>query len=284
MNVPLFLGTTALVLAGLGTAVYFVSKDSAPVDPELLALAREIRSLETAKPEPETERLATERVRDWTRDARDAEFTAPAVVAELAWFTSGAAQGVGRTVARSAHAVRLGKAEDPIHFWYLRNAVDPARMDGVEVRHEERALVEYPETDLQDVGLGSSWAALSQFGVELDAFAALQRTGEAETAFATRFERWVRTATTPPAADEVLELWWSEELRVPLRVLRARGEANLEQRLIALERRLDPDLHRVPALHWPEYQVMDVADYREGLHDHPTAAPSAADPHAHHDH
>jgi hypothetical protein len=263
-------GAAALLLLGGGAAAAFILRGASAqdADPELLALAREIRALETAKPDAVIARSSGDKKRAWTRDARESEFNAPPVVAEFAWFADGAMEGIGRTIARSDHALRLGRIDDPIHFWYLRNSVDRARMSGVEVQHGERLLVEYPESDLEDQGLGTSWAALSRFGVGLDAFASLARTGEAEEAFGIRFERWARDAAAPAAEGEPLEIWWSGDWALPLRVLRLREGRTVEQRLIALERALDPELAKSPALRWPEYQVMDVADYREGLHEH----------------
>jgi hypothetical protein len=270
MNSSTFIGSAALVLLGAGvTALALRSAFNEP-DPILAGLAGELIELQTQKPDPVQPPADSDpsRHRIWSPDPRDAAFQAPAVTAEIGWFDEDGQMVAARTIARSDTAIQFGADGDPRLFRLRRNPLDPARMSGCEIVPAAHLILDYTEADLRDEGYGQSWAALAQFGVTADAFDQMVTTSKTESAFGLTFCRWVAATEPEAASGSPREIWWNSEYRLPLRVVRMQDGAIHEQRLLALDLSAPATLELEPFQRWPDYESVDLMDYREGLHEH----------------
>lgn len=269
MKLHLLLGASAILICGSCATQAAPADGQRPADSEFADLGRELRQLETAKPAAPELGLQDDEIRHRfrTHDPREAAFYAPALVAEFGWFGEDGTQHLMRRMVRTNEAMQIGGDSATEFFWLRRNPVDPSRMSGCLVRPADHLILEYSEADLHDEGYGSSWSALAQFGVYLDDLALLTATGEQETAFGLTFDRMIATHASPISGDHLVDIWWNDEHRLPLRVRRMVMGSATEQRLLSLELRVPADFVE-PVQRWPEYESLDLVDYREGLHEH----------------
>jgi hypothetical protein len=170
-----------------------------------------------------------------------------------------------RTVTRTAEVVhvRLGREPDAREWLFVRNPVDPRRISAALVNHQERAILEYDDTALRRTGIARGWAEVVSMGVELEWLRDGQAGARARTLDGVRFhERSVDPSSL------VSELWWSDELALPLRLRVGRPDAESVIALRALRHSVDRSLLVDPRVRFPTYNVVDSVDWLEKLHDH----------------
>lgn len=173
-------------------------------------------------------------------------------------------QGAGRaarfeTLRGAANLRVIGEGAE---WFFERNSVHHEELTGFRVDVARRKLIEYPFTDLVIDGFARSWSSLARLGVAPEELGALQPTGESVEEFGVRFEVLRNEGAR---GGELRELRWSHEHQLPLFAERASGWA-LRLEALALEA---PDARTTTAsLAYPDFVAQDVADWREGLHDH----------------
>lgn len=113
------------------------------------------------------------------------------------------ADGAAQTLSRSKDRIHLSLPHRHQEWLFIRNPVDPRRVTGMLIDHENQALLVYPETDLRVEGIARGWADLI-------------------------------------AIDE------------------QQGKAT---------QGIDPSLIQDPIQRFPQYQVFDIADWREEHHE-----------------
>ncbi|MCK6445344.1 MAG: hypothetical protein L6Q99_03045 [Planctomycetes bacterium] len=177
------------------------------------------------------------------------------------------------TVRGAAHLRVTGEGAE---WFFERNSVHHEELTGFRVDVARRKLIEYPFTDLVIDGFARSWSSLARLGIAPEELGALQPTGESVEEFGVRFEV---LRNDHARGGELRELRWSHEHQLPLLAERASGWT-LRLETLAFEA---PDARTITAsLAHPSFVAQDVADWREGLHDHLGAATHAA--HADHGH
>ena len=169
-----------------------------------------------------------------------------------------------KTVTRTADRVHIDAGPNAPEWLFLRNAADDRRVSGVMVDHHHRNIVEYDESDLRNAGMGRGWADIVSLGVEPETFGSAARTGKHQTFGGFQFEQLRRKEG---AQGRIRELWWSDDAALPLRVGIDDAASGIEIVVRNIRRDVDETVLRDPRQRYPEYAVMDVADYREKHHD-----------------
>lgn len=161
---------------------------------------------------------------------------------------------------------------------FERNPLARGELSGLRADPRSAFLVAYTDSDLRSEGVVDGWSRLAQLFVAPEELDALVPAGETREALGRRFELLVPAGEPAPGA--LASLWWSAELGLPLRAERRGPDSDLE----VLE--LDT-LERAPAAagSWlaerhPDWELRDLADWREDVHGHVPAA-AAAHGHAH---
>ncbi len=240
------------------------ASSGSPVDPGLLEKARELHALERTAPVPVARSGAALDITRSSSDAAEADYHAPALTADFELRDSaGRALGTRRMVRGERHLFLTGVAGDQT-WWIERNPVSLDRISGFRVRPEKGHILEFDESTLREEGPGGSWSRHCRAGVSREEIGTLCPTGEHVESFHSRFVRML------PCSEEtrggLTELWWSDELELPLRAVRETPEGVRELVLIGLRPEVDPAEIEHPAKRWPELEWMDIADYREELH------------------
>lgn len=155
------------------------------------------------------------------------------------------------------------------HEWlFVRNPLDPRRVSGVLVEHSRRTLVEYDESELRTAGIARGWADVVTLGVDRESLRELTVQGGEQGWNGLRF---VRHSRPTGMSGKLQEVWWSDAEALPLRSIQRKPEGLSEQALIGLRFEIDETLLSDPAARFPDYESMDVADYREKHHEHEAA-------------
>ncbi len=148
-------------------------------------------------------------------------------------------------------------------LWLGRNPRDPERLHGEWLPPERELVVALTESDLRREFGSGRFSGVAGFGVTPRELAELVPTGETEEAFGAVFGRWVRLAEPPPGG--LVEVWWSDELALPLRWTRRLEDGRpMVQELLGVERLAEPVAEPPPphVLH-PEWPRQDLADVLE---------------------
>ncbi|MGC4067130.1 MAG: hypothetical protein QM784_21320 [Polyangiaceae bacterium] len=169
-----------------------------------------------------------------------------------------------KRVMRTSQFVSV-KPEGVAHeWWFARNQRDPRRVSGILVEHQRRAIVEYDESELRTLGIARGWLDVVSLGMGADALNGLTDTGETQMALGLDFREWSEKSGTQAPRNFVL---WNGTESLPLRT-RSRTQAGfIEQRLLEVRFDVDTSQLREPRERFPEYRVMDVADFREKHHE-----------------
>lgn len=118
--------------------------------------------------------------------------------------------------------------------WLLRqNAAFPRRAIGYLMDLNERLVLEHEDTDLRVRGIVRDWVDALVLGFDLGWLDRGVDTGETRTVAGYQFRRVVHT---PDSGDELgCEVWWNDELMLPLEVTLTRGDSRWTQRVESLE-------------------------------------------------
>ncbi len=118
--------------------------------------------------------------------------------------------------------------------WLLRqNAAFPRRATGYLLDLNQRLVLEHEDTDLRVRGIVRDWVDALVLGFDLGWLDRGVDTGETRTVAGYAFRRVVHT---PESSDELgCEVWWSDELMLPLEVTLTKGDSRWTQRVESLE-------------------------------------------------
>jgi len=143
---------------------------------------------------------------------------------------------------------------------FLQNGADPRRVSGSQINHNERVILEYFESDLRNTGMGRGWVDVLNPGLDYSLINELSPTEETTDFAGVSFRKLV---PSEPREDGVLEIWWSDELLVPLRVVRQAGAVTRTHELTKLTRGVEAELLIEPQRRFPDYAIVDIADYAD---------------------
>lgn len=212
---------------------------------------------------------------DWASEAKPAAHTSFVPRKPTAAFRplearyvvalAGAGAPIDLRFARDGARVYSGAADGRTGWYFLQNPLDPAQFKAWRIDGEHGLSIEHSFADLVNEDIATSWDEVACRGIDPPILAELRDSGDQEEAFGWRFTRLV---ADEPRADSLVEVWWSAELLLPLRVVRSAGKGSLTQSLIELRTDATGSLLTDPAARFPDLRVVDLADWREDNHDH----------------
>lgn len=167
-----------------------------------------------------------------------------------------------RTITRTATLTHVEQHGAESEWLFTRNPIDGRRVSALRIDHHHRTIIEYSESELRNADIVRGWADVVYLGVDLQALARMSPTGRRETLSGFQFEEY----TPASGSDEASSVWWSHAAGAPLRILDAHAQQEVSLR--ALRTSVDSSLLEQPSRRFPDYSVMDVADFREKHHEH----------------
>ena len=163
-------------------------------------------------------------------------------------------------VVRTSDRVQLSLDGMQKEWVLLRNPVHPARVSGCLIDHASRRILVYDDSDLRNHQQLRGWADVLLMRFDPDVLPRLRRTGETEMAAGTVFTRYV---TSDDAASGVVDVWWSDDVLLPLRLTTRDPVARITTSITQLTRSVDTTRLREPGVRFPDYGVVDVSDARD---------------------
>jgi hypothetical protein len=193
-----------------------------------------------------------------------------------AWQRNGAAATrATQQVTRTAQRIRV-VLDGTRHEWHFeRNPLDPRRLSAYLVDHGARQLLAHEESELRSTHQLRGWADALSMRVDGAGLARLRRTGERRTVNGVGFLRHGRRDGAPDAlvadnlvadnlvADNLVEVWWSDQLLLPLSMTVRRKDATIVSEIDGLEFLPATTVLEDPRRLFPSYAVLDVADVHE---------------------
>ena len=171
---------------------------------------------------------------------------------------SGPASKTRQTVTRTATRVHVAMA-DGRELLFERNPVDPRRASGFVVHHDKRTIVRYDDTELRNwLGL-RGWTDVITLGFDTSALGALQATTQKKSLAGWTFVRFVAREKD----QQVRDVWWNTDEALPssFRVVDAAGSTTMT--VTRIDRFAKDEVLRSPAVRFPNYRVVDLADWLE---------------------
>lgn len=164
-------------------------------------------------------------------------------------------------ITRSHDTVAI-KAEGSKSSWTLfANPVDPSRAMGYLVDYERRLILEHDESDLRTFRVARDWLDAYTLGFSPDSLERYELSGETEALGGHSFAHYWREHEGVRT-----DVWWSQELLMPLRITVSSSDTSWTQEITAIEATTEQD----PALVLPPkqrigrlFQTMMIGDWYE---------------------
>ncbi len=160
------------------------------------------------------------------------------------------------SVTRSAKRVLVRTPEE--EWFFEQNAADPRRADGQRIIHHRKLILGYSEADLVDAGLGRDWAHLVTLGVGTETLLRMRSVGFAQVN-GIQCEAFV-------ASDPTLtlqEVCWNHRGRYPVRLRVGSGDDSQTHIAVEVSENIDEAQTAPPRTRYPDYTLIDLADWRE---------------------
>lgn len=170
---------------------------------------------------------------------------------------AGGSRSTRQTITRTAERIHL-RAEKAREWLFERNPLDPKRVSAWLVDHKSRVVVVYEESELRNTMGINGWADVLTLGVDASRFAELTLTSERRTRGGIRFSRYVsKTGHSQPS-----EIWWNAEQALPQAIV-SNGKGGASLVVDKISSVVDTTVLRSPAVRFPSYVVIDLADWLE---------------------
>jgi hypothetical protein len=163
-----------------------------------------------------------------------------------------------RTISRTS--TRIHVRGEGSEWLFQRNPVDPRRLNGQLVHHAKRLIVQHEESDLRNIVGLNGWADVLMLGIDETALRRLTATARSRTSAGIRFQE-LRAATP---GTGLVEVWWSDDQAMPSAFTLRRDEGATSLKVTRVRAEVDESLLLDPALRFPAYRVIDVAEWLEG--------------------
>jgi hypothetical protein len=165
---------------------------------------------------------------------------------------------VRQTVTRTTELVHVASAAGGPEWLFERNPVDPRRASGQLIDHRAKTIVRYSDSDL-DLMLGiPGWAHVLLLGCDGGPPEAGAAIG------ATRQLDGVTFVGRPNPRQAGALVWWNAEYVLPAECTRSDATGTSTVAVTSIRRAVDERLLRQPALRFPAYREVDLAEWLEG--------------------
>jgi hypothetical protein len=171
------------------------------------------------------------------------------------------ASRTAQTITRSRDRLRVALEGGRREWLFLQNVVYRDRAAAYSTDHDRREVRLYEESALRSVTGIRGWLDVLTLRFEPSVLAKLRDTGKRRMIGETIFTRYVARDLV---AGSVQEVWWSDELLLPLS-LTIRGARTTTTSIVnRLAHTADAAVLMDPMFRFPNYKVLDPAD----AHDH----------------
>jgi len=170
------------------------------------------------------------------------------------------AQGSHRstqTVTRGPTRVRVGLPEGHQEWLFEQNRLYPDRVSGYLIDHDARQVRFYDETPLRNHLGVRGWMDVLTIRFDAGLLGALRQTGERRAFADATGSRFVGA---DGKGDGLVEVWWSDELLLPLSVTQRSAGSEVTSVVDRLTRGGDAIVLADPADRFPAYQQVDASD------------------------
>jgi hypothetical protein len=251
-----------LVLLAGGAAAAFTMKGE-PAGPEVVvasaaydaSVALPARTLQTTRPErPERGPRVPSRFPELVRPERpDWE----PLTATYVWRDGTGPRAEVRLTRRNDR-VHIGWVRGDQEWYFRRNPLDPAYFEGMLTDHPNRRIVLFHFSDLRFEGLARTWEGAGNLGLDRDVLEALAPTGRTRESFGLTFAE--RRRKDDDSGSEIESVWWNEDRRLALEVVRCGKGGRRIETLTALDDEVDANLLERPTTRRPDYTCIDLGD------------------------
>lgn len=172
-----------------------------------------------------------------------------------------------RIITRTKNRLHVSYKQQGQEWLFTRNPVDGRRAFGQLIDHPNSVILDYPDSDLADAGVGNGWSEIITMGIPQDFIKKLQPTGKTETRYGIVFKQYIRKNSNVSANKQVDEIWWNSKYFLPLRIIRDNG--SWIQELTAIRFEINQDVLQAPHSRFPTYSSFDKADWKSCDANHP---------------
>ena len=170
----------------------------------------------------------------------------------------GTSHVIHQTIARTADRIHVAM-RDGREWLFVRNPKDERRVSGFLVEPSYRVIIVYEESELRNrLGI-RGWADVLSLGFDTSLLDGLTPIGTARTVTGIRFTRYA--ARDNHAATQ--ETWWSAAQVLPLSFKTTSKSGSTSFAIQRLRSGVDRAKLETPAARFPDYRVVDLADWLE---------------------
>ena len=170
----------------------------------------------------------------------------------------GEAQRAHHVVTRTVDRIHVAVEGGP-EWLFERNAIDPRRVSGVRVDHEEKVAIFYSDTDLRNMRGIPGWAHVLTLGLDEQRLAGPVASHDARTISGLRFTRMQVRDNEGQGSD----VWWNQE-HLLAAVSSASGSGGWVQTTIRrVTAIIDRRLLESTAVRFPQFRQVDLAEWLE---------------------
>jgi hypothetical protein len=166
------------------------------------------------------------------------------------------AQVVTRTFDRVRIAVEGGRQE----WLFVQNAAYPDRASGYLIDHRARQVRLHDEQALRAAIGVRGWADVLTMRFDRTILSTLRATGLRRSVGELTFAQFVATGSKDQG---IVEVWWSEELLLPLSLTRRESGIEVRSDIEDLTTHADESLLLEPVFRFPDYESRDAADAQD---------------------
>lgn len=169
----------------------------------------------------------------------------------------GSASVQRQTVSRTKHRIHIiasGK-----EWLFERNPVDRRRVSAFLIHHSSRTLVLHEESDLRNTLAINGWADVLLMGFDATTLNRLTPKSESRTTAGIRFRKHA-------AAEQAVisEVWWNQDYLLPESFVVQDPAGVTSVSLRGLKVKADSAVLQSPSSRFPDYRVVDLAEWLEG--------------------
>ncbi len=172
-----------------------------------------------------------------------------------------------RIITRTKNRLHVNYKQQGQEWLFTQNPVDGRRAFGQLIDYQNSVILDYPDSDLADAGVGNGWSEIMAMGIPLSFIKRLQPTGKSEEKYGIVFKQYIRKDSNVSENKQMNELWWSSAYFLPLRIVRDNG--SWIQELTAIRFEINQDVLQSPHSRFPTYSSFDKADWKSCDANHP---------------
>lgn len=175
----------------------------------------------------------------------------------ITWSTPTGRETTTQEVTRTRDRVRIGFEGGHQEWLFVQNAAYPDRASGYLIDHRAHQIRLHEESTLQSALGIRGWADVLTMRFEPRILSTLRNTGQYRLVDDVTFARFI---AQEPNTDGVVEVWWSDEILLPLSFTTRESGTEVTSVVAGISRHTEESLLAEPAFRFPQYENRDAAD------------------------